>query len=385
MVRLPKSSPCAKWLLILGAFALAPLFLAAVDAPTFAECQATYKRELSHINTNHVVAADAGRAYEKALEALSAEFKKQGDYDNTMSLLEEQKRFEKQKTVPADDPSGPIRAYDKARRQYHATVAEAERMRNEQRVTLLRSYTKALRDILRSLLANDKMTEGETVNTEVKRAEAELQRLEAALQASSPPASNEATAKPTTTSKPPEVAPEKMQVTQYNDSNAFIAALGGAPKQIDFSSGIHGRGTLITSFNTSKGVLLENVRFIGVVTKGGYALGIIRPSSKDYLRDGWKDSPTVLCGPAEGYTIAHLPEDTRAVGFSVYTVSGTASQPYGQDVRVTLSSNTVFTVHTGYKPDPTFVGFIANAPMKTIKIETATGTHNANVSAFLFK
>ena len=174
--------------------------LHAAAAPLkLADYKATYERELARIRTNDTTVLTADASYLKALTALQAEFRQQGDFENTTAVLAERKRFEACKLVPDAPPENLPPAIAKAQAGYRAVLAQGEAERNQRTVKLLRSYASALKGYVKALLDQDKMDEAKEANTEMKRAEAELAKLETPAPAVEPAAPDAGTAPPGTT------------------------------------------------------------------------------------------------------------------------------------------------------------------------------------------
>ena len=149
---------------------------AATNAPTLADYQATYERERDKIRTNNAAVLAADGDYWKTLDSLAADFKKQGDFENTVALAAERKRFEATRMVPDQPPTNTTAAIVKAQADYRAALARAEVERAKQTVKLNTSYVKALKALIKTYLADDKMAEAEAANKEMKLAEAALKK-----------------------------------------------------------------------------------------------------------------------------------------------------------------------------------------------------------------
>ena len=146
---------------------------AASATPTLADYRSTYEREQGKIRTNNASVLTADADYLKTLDALHADFKKQGDFDNIMAVIAERKRFEATRLVP-DTPGNLPAAIRKAQADYRAVLAHLETERDRQSAKLSASYVKALKELIKVYLAEDKMAEADVVNREMKRVEAEL-------------------------------------------------------------------------------------------------------------------------------------------------------------------------------------------------------------------
>lgn len=173
-------------LLLVGALsALRPGFALAAPSPTLADYRATYEKELGKIRTNNAPVVAADNDYVKTLDALQTDCKKRGDFENTMALIAEQKRFDATKMVPNQPPTNPPPVIAKAQADYRAALARAEIEREKQIAKLNTSYAKAIKELIKTYLAADKLVEAEAANKELKRAEAELKWAEETIKAAS--------------------------------------------------------------------------------------------------------------------------------------------------------------------------------------------------------
>ena len=156
--------------------ALLPGFVhaAAATPPTLSEYRTTYEQELEKICTNNAAAGTAKSDYARALDALQVEFKKKGDYDSTMAVIAERKRFLSEKTgitLPTNNlPPGIGKAYT----NYLAALSRIQLDQDQQITKLNSSYVKVLKELIKDLLAVDKMTEAAAVNVEIKKIATEL-------------------------------------------------------------------------------------------------------------------------------------------------------------------------------------------------------------------
>lgn len=114
-----------------------------------------------------------------------------------------------------------------------------------------------------------------------------------------------------------------------------------------------------------------------------YDLTVFDPAN-DRFRSGWSGEPTVLNGPVDGTICIDLPPRTRALGFNVYTLSGSDPEPYGQEIQVTLSTGDIITLPTLNKPDLAFAGFVSPIPIASVRVGALTGVHNPNLSLFVY-
>lgn len=155
---------------------------AAPAVSTLADFRTTYERELAKIRTNNapILAADAN--YMKYLASLAADAKKQGDFDSTMALICERKRFEVTRMVPDASTNLPT-AIVKVQGEYRAALALAESVRTKQNMRLNAAYVKSLKNLIKMYLVDEKMDEAEAVNKEIKQVEAKNKLAEATLPA----------------------------------------------------------------------------------------------------------------------------------------------------------------------------------------------------------
>lgn len=342
--------------------------LQAAPVPSLADYRSTYDRELGKIRTNNasVLAADAD--YQKALERLAAEYKQQGDFENTMALAAERKRFEAIRMV-SDTPTNTLPvAVAAAQADYRAALARAESDKDMQIVKLNASYVKALKELIKTYLNADKMADAEDVNKEIHRIEAERKKVD-----EKPPATTDTTNVAGTPAT-------HTAVEWHSDRKAFLAVVKN-PVHIDFKSA-NTKSALSTDCSTAAGLSLHNVKFTGVYSDR-FALSVIDPRN-DAQHAGWTGEPTALGGPNDGYLEITLPTGTTAVGFDLYTASGSSPEPFAQDVLVTLSTGDAFTIPTFHKPKLAFAGFTSPKPITSVRIEIPTGTHNPNIASFVF-
>lgn len=153
--------------------------IAAPNAPSLADYRATYEREQNKIRTNNASVLVADADYLKALEALQSGFKQQGDFEGTLAVVTERKRFEATRMVP-DAPTNTLPAVIvKAQADYRAVLARTELEKARQSAKLNAAYVKALKELIKTYLAADKMTEAAAVDKEIKKAEAEIKFAEA--------------------------------------------------------------------------------------------------------------------------------------------------------------------------------------------------------------
>lgn len=175
----------ARNLLLAGVItALLPVFaLAAPSAPTTAGYRATYERELGRIRTNNVPVMTANSDYAKTLDALQGDFKKLGDFDNTMAVIAERKRFEATKMVPDKPPADLPPVICRAQADHRTSLLRAETERKKQIAKLNAAYAKALKELIKSYVIAGKIAEAEAANMEMRRAEAEYHLTEETLKA----------------------------------------------------------------------------------------------------------------------------------------------------------------------------------------------------------
>lgn len=320
-----------------------------------------YEEEFRKIDTNTVEQAKARAAYEQTLTSLQSGFRQRGDLDGTVAVLQEQQRFRQDGNVPAAPAPATHAAVASAQAACGATMTRVEEEKQRLLARLKAAYARSLGDLVRKHVRANAIEDAKAANVEPQRIEAEL-----------------ATHRETV--RPPDKAPEPAVVT-YSERSAFAAAAGPL-KPIDFGKACLS-GQSHTPYHTADGLAIDAFRFVGVKAAGGYGCGVFL--AEGMHRSGWSGDPVTLMGPSSGHLLVTPPANVTAVGFELYTVSGSDPRPFGQDVHVTLSDGDRFIIRTHLKPRLAFAGFVCSRPITTIRIETVTGVHNPCISAFVYR
>lgn len=167
------------------------------------------------------------------------------------------------------------------------------------------------------------------------------------------------------------------QVTHYTDKSAFTAASTNL-STIDFATANpNGAGTY-TSYNTSSGLTLQGVNFVGSVSNGTNVLAAVDPNFYQTYQ-GWDGNPTVLTSGSnfDAFTrtiTITLPNNTISVGTDLYTATvGDGFNNTVRDVTFTLSTGDTFVVNTFSKPTLAFAGFISQTPITSLTVTSPNG------------
>lgn len=108
------------------------------------------------------------------------------DFEGTKAILAEEKRFVAEKTIPESPTDDLAPAVVKVQNQYHSTLREAEKDRDQKTVDLTRRYLTALEALMKRLLRQRKMAEAAQVDEAVKRAKEKIAALEPPKKAQKP-------------------------------------------------------------------------------------------------------------------------------------------------------------------------------------------------------
>jgi hypothetical protein len=145
--------------------------------------KAIYERELEKIETECATVQKASLAqYLEQLELTMARLKARGDVDSFFTTLREKQRLERDRCVPYAITEQLPNSITTARREYYSAVLP-QLVRRDERVQHLTSrYIAELKSVLRMLVSQDNIHDGEQVNGEIKRVEALVSDLRSKLQ-----------------------------------------------------------------------------------------------------------------------------------------------------------------------------------------------------------
>ncbi len=110
-------------------------------------------------------------AYEKSLVAIKASRQKAGDLAGVLACWEEEKRFKKEKTVPAESSPDLPQRIRKVRSSFLQSAADAEVKKAKKLKALNESYVRRLTALKKELVTQGKIEDAVTIDTEIKRME----------------------------------------------------------------------------------------------------------------------------------------------------------------------------------------------------------------------
>jgi hypothetical protein len=145
---------------------------------TLQSLKAIYDSELEKIQLDNTAVLDADKQYMQALQTLEADYKKQGDFDKTMAVMDERKRFETEKNAPAESTAKTPDGITAARKKYLKTLARAKEERNASAAKLTQRYLTALKGMIKDLMVKNDMAKAQEVNNEIKKVTEELKELQ---------------------------------------------------------------------------------------------------------------------------------------------------------------------------------------------------------------
>jgi hypothetical protein len=132
----------------------------------------TYARETRKLDAQFEASAEKiVDAYGKSLDGAIRALKKEGDPDGVLAAIAEKRRFEAEKTVPAESAGGLLPLLRDAWEAYHAELAKADASRMVWLVELSRKYVDALDGLMKKLTAEEKLALALNVKQEKGRAE----------------------------------------------------------------------------------------------------------------------------------------------------------------------------------------------------------------------
>lgn len=122
----------------------------------------------------------AAAQYRVGLRRALATAQNAADFDGTRAIMDEEKRFIAENTIPESPPAGLAPAVVKVQEEYHSALREAVTTRDQKTVELTRRYLTTLEGLMRRLLLQKKMAEAPPVDEEIKRAKEKIAAIEAA-------------------------------------------------------------------------------------------------------------------------------------------------------------------------------------------------------------
>lgn len=111
--------------------------------------------------------ASAGNRYGASLDALVKHSQSRGDLEALLSVMEEKKRFEAEKTIPRDTPSGTSLSLQKIRQNYFSAISGAEKRRDTTLPMLQSSYLKKLEEMKKQLTREGKLEAALAIKAEI--------------------------------------------------------------------------------------------------------------------------------------------------------------------------------------------------------------------------